>query len=1265
MILSKRFLVFVAVLFVVSLFFTLSSINAVAPNSCLPQKPFFFDTSGATVANRCFGADGIVGTGDDCGCPFGKTCQQDGSCTVECSDGTPAGQCAIEQPFFCSTTGVLVADAEQCGCPASKPIALASGQCSAELTIGDAGSSDFLQGISDGLVASQTAFTDVAYGKQVPAPGCIGNEATPLTNGRAHLGTWGTTPLYLQYCQIQDHAVSPSYVIDFRTATTFNKLVLYFGFPFITDYQLDYYDATTSNWRTFFTGHTNFQLDNNPAYDTWEDYSSWSSATDTRSITYFRPRGQMGSESLSASKARYNEQTYMLIPVTIHTKTLTASKIRFRPVHWQQEAKLYSIKVYHDNAVLQLKQNDSVAQEMLYDSSGSFTSRVFFINKPADTLEYSTLSWNVTSGHRKEIATKTEVHIAPYSFHDAPYTGGSTYNRVSAINGPYYGTNGIALDANAPVSVYGQTVTYNKECLFGNNPGCVAHPSLNKQWWDEYYNEFDVKDSAGENNGGAMRNAFPVHDALRGQVGSFDGSSYIMANSSLPSLPSLSFSAWVKPTSAKQFQGIVDTLDEQAIATATCYSASVVPSGYRFGLTNTLYPEFIFATNGAYHALIGASQLSLNAWHHLVVTYDGSQARLYVDGLVVANLSTLGMAQGSLLAPTLGTYQTDCPTTGLRFTKDGLNGSIDDVRIYQTALNADQVQSLFTGQMDVQNEALVSRWAFDELAWGRYGSMKGRAVFIENGFFNGQYASAPLINRIEFDQLGDRVYKVAITPYYGPSETQPIQPYYTHTLQNAMRTHTVYDFPSVQAWGAHVAFWSYGNETTLASQSPYLYGFRFYHTTPASVALRPVSDYTLRFQLRSGASKDEVLRAEWTGPDGTAGTYFTHSGQRIPAIHAGHQYIQYKLVASTPNTTDTPLLQNVRIGYAGERAVPPVAVISTVSRTNVGQYIPFSATSSYAGSTTLQAYRWEFDDGTHKEGSLVTHAFDTPGNHWAKLSVSDSAGQVDTAWTDVDVVVYDCLEPEKYGTTDTDLFPMTDRAVSVVARDALREYADAHGIKVSAIDTPEQIYQAALDYLTKHMKYLPMPQRDSCRAIPRNAMNLPEVVLQSPQCGCPAGSSFCGVCRDYSIMFTTLVRAMGVNSKCVYSAVTANIPGNTELHAYNIVNYEGRYRIIEPQNFQITLAFSSKMLDWTSEQGVPYYLVGNLANDHFGDYASYKDSALLTGSQTKDRIFNYLGFTGLPNVTQQCITSRYTNYSSLRAQQGGWDPASLFEDVCP
>jgi hypothetical protein len=80
----------------------------------------------------------------------------------------------------------------------------------------------------------------------------------------------------------------------------------------------------------------------------------------------------------------------------------------------------------------------------------------------------------------------------------------------------------------------------------------------------------------------------------------------------------------------------------------------------------------------------GTSQVAANTWTHLATTYDGSRLRLYVNGTLVNTRAQTGkiLTSGGVLR--IG---------GNSVWPEFFRGRIDEVRIYNRALTAAEIQS--------------------------------------------------------------------------------------------------------------------------------------------------------------------------------------------------------------------------------------------------------------------------------------------------------------------------------------------------------------------------------------------------------------------------------------------------------------------------------------------------------------------------------------------------------------------------------------------
>jgi len=142
---------------------------------------------------------------------------------------------------------------------------------------------------------------------------------------------------------------------------------------------------------------------------------------------------------------------------------------------------------------------------------------------------------------------------------------------------------------------------------------------------------------------------------------------------------------------------------------------------------------------------------------------------------------------------------------------------------------------------------------------------------------------------------------------------------------------------------------------------------------------------TIKFQLRSGKTIDELNSRDFVGPDGSTSTYYTTSGTQIWSGHSGDRYIQYKAYLETTDTFtfQTPYLNDVTIGWFP----PPGTLISspydTSDSSNVVAKIQWTATTP--ASTTIK-----FQIRTSPDGSNWTDwcGPDDPDNSTSTCSTS-------------------------------------------------------------------------------------------------------------------------------------------------------------------------------------------------------------------------------------------------------------------------------------
>lgn len=104
--------------------------------------------------------------------------------------------------------------------------------------------------------------------------------------------------------------------------------------------------------------------------------------------------------------------------------------------------------------------------------------------------------------------------------------------------------------------------------------------------------------------------------------------------------------------------------------------------------------RFRLKAGGTTSTLIsGEGAVTLNTWHHLAATYNGSQMHLYVDGSRVASQDKSGQIDTN--ASVLAVLGNQTPGAGDR----PFDGLIDDVRVYNRALGSNSISILASGEI--------------------------------------------------------------------------------------------------------------------------------------------------------------------------------------------------------------------------------------------------------------------------------------------------------------------------------------------------------------------------------------------------------------------------------------------------------------------------------------------------------------------------------------------------------------------------------------
>ena len=197
-------------------------------------------------------------------------------------------------------------------------------------------------------------------------------------------------------------------------------------------------------------------------------------------------------------------------------------------------------------------------------------------------------------------------------------------------------------------------------------------------------------DSSGNSNDGTIHGAGWV-SGLCGSALSFDGDDYVDCGPSVDDdiTTGITLEACIKPE-FKQNGGIVS--NDITFSSKKGYDFFL---WFAHGSYGRLYIDF---GNGSTLGRIGWDIPSLdwyNQWHHVAATWDGSVIKLYADGSKVAEVGY----SGTYSAPGKNTFIGAINLTSAHYNFDGL---IDEVRIWDGALTAEQIEDSFSYGIVIQ-----------------------------------------------------------------------------------------------------------------------------------------------------------------------------------------------------------------------------------------------------------------------------------------------------------------------------------------------------------------------------------------------------------------------------------------------------------------------------------------------------------------------------------------------------------------------------------
>jgi hypothetical protein len=224
-----------------------------------------------------------------------------------------------------------------------------------------------------------------------------------------------------------------------------------------------------------------------------------------------------------------------------------------------------------------------------------------------------------------------------------------------------------------------------------------------------------TQDVSGNGNTGSLFNMSTTTSPIPGKIGQalyFNDAQqgYIDLGKNMNAIGVTSvgtFSGWIKPT--RSFSVVNDTLFgdyDNAGGGATANGMTL-----RISSSGTAATFYIYS-NGTASRIDTSYNFSLNTWYQIVGVTTGSILKLYVNGKLISSTAQLNNLGNSSVTAKIG-ERGDAVTL--------MRGNLDDLRIYNRALSAQEVQQLYAqGSANIAHSntvtlttGLVGYWTFD------------------------------------------------------------------------------------------------------------------------------------------------------------------------------------------------------------------------------------------------------------------------------------------------------------------------------------------------------------------------------------------------------------------------------------------------------------------------------------------------------------------------------------------------------------------------
>ena len=158
-------------------------------------------------------------------------------------------------------------------------------------------------------------------------------------------------------------------------------------------------------------------------------------------------------------------------------------------------------------------------------------------------------------------------------------------------------------------------------------------------------------------------------------------------------------------------------------------------TGLRLGLGSPTYAFEVFGPDGAHSRAGSVSDMAFWVWAHVTATSDGTYTRIYVDG------AERGFTRTAPFSFQKSSFPLLIGKEGLSGNEKPWVGQIDEVRLWNRVLTADEIRSGMRTKLAGNEPGLVGYWNFDQKdardlsVYGNHGIIRGTAPLVESTLF--------------------------------------------------------------------------------------------------------------------------------------------------------------------------------------------------------------------------------------------------------------------------------------------------------------------------------------------------------------------------------------------------------------------------------------------------------------------------------------------------------------------------------------------------